>query len=59
MPPHPASLPLPPPTHTHTQKVPTPAARYSAGSDGSAGGLVIGEGCFHLHVAEVNAIVQI
>ena len=36
-------------------RFPTPAARYS----GSTGTLAVGEGSFHLHVAEVNAVVHL
>lgn len=35
--------------------LPTPAARYSH----SAGTLALGEGAFHMHVAEVNAVLRV
>lgn len=36
-------------------KVPTPAARFSS----DHGRLSVGEGAFHLHVAEINAVVSL
>ncbi|KAL4854252.1 putative oxidoreductase YhdF [Chlorella vulgaris] len=36
-------------------RLPSPAARYSP----EAGQLVLGEGAFHIHVAQVNAVVHI
>ena len=36
-------------------KMPAPQARYSA----AVGSLTVGEGAFHLHVAEINAIIRI
>ena len=51
-------LHLPPPLPAQVcgnVKVPTPTARYSA----DAATLRLGEGAFHLHLAEVNAILRI
>jgi hypothetical protein len=36
-------------------RLPSPAARYSP----QAGQLVLGDGAFHLHVAQVNAVVHL
>jgi hypothetical protein len=66
-PPSPATF-IRPPTPHHTSyppptlpqacgnvRLPSPAARYSP----QAGQLVLGDGAFHLHVAQVNAVVHL